>query len=294
MGLEFTIAVIGGLFAIVNPLGNIPVYVAITEGYTPEQKARVRNKVCVVMAVVLVVFALVGRFIFELYGITIPAFKIAGGILLFSIALSMVRGQMSRTKITNEEHEEASEKEEVGVVPLGVPLFVGPGAITTTMIYVSLAMESDEVLFDMASVFLAIAITVVLSYLMLYYADPMAGYTISKSSTLNFSGTGWGGWSAPAGQVVSGGGYQFTNTGASPASSQFADNGSAWPHYTFGPNEQGWVVQNGGTASAANIYVISFDAPLPPVPLPAAVWLLGSGLLGLFGLARRKAAVATA
>ena len=128
----------------------------------------------------------------------------------------------------------------------------------------------------------------------LYYADPMAGYTISKSSTLNFSGTGWGGWSAPAGQVVSGGGYQFTNTGASPASSQFADNGSAWPHYTFGPNEQGWVVQNGGTASAANIYVISFDAPLPPVPLPAAVWLLGSGLLGLFGLARRKAAVATA
>jgi multiple antibiotic resistance protein len=186
MGLEFTIAVIGGLFAIVNPLGNIPVYVAITEGYTPEQKARVRNKVCVVMAVVLVVFALVGRFIFELYGITIPAFKIAGGILLFSIALSMVRGQMSRTKITNEEHEEASEKEEVGVVPLGVPLFVGPGAITTTMIYVSLAMESDEILFDMTSVFLAIAITVVLSYLMLYYADPIFG-RMGKSGSSAFT-----------------------------------------------------------------------------------------------------------
>ncbi len=49
----------------------------------------------------------------------------------------------------------------------------------------------------------------------LYYADPLAGYTITKSSTLNYSGTGWGGWSAPAGDVVSGGGYAFSNTGAS-------------------------------------------------------------------------------
>ena len=112
------------------------------------------------MAVVFIGFAVLGRFMFEVYGITIPAFKIAGGILLFSIALCMVQGQMSRTKMTNEEHEEASEKEEVGVVPLGVPLFVGPGAITTAMIYMSLAIESDEILFDMASVFLAIAITV--------------------------------------------------------------------------------------------------------------------------------------
>jgi hypothetical protein len=128
----------------------------------------------------------------------------------------------------------------------------------------------------------------------LYYADPLANYTITKSADLNYSDTGWGGWSAPAGQVVSGGGYQFFTSLASPASSQIADSGSVWPHYTFGTNEQGWVVQNGGTASTANVYVISFDAPLPPVPLPAAAWLLGSGLLGLFGLARRKTAVATA
>lgn len=186
MGLEFTIAVVGAIFAIVNPLGNIPVYVAITEGYTPEQKRRVRNKVCLVMVVVLVVFALAGRFIFNLYGITIPAFQIAGGILLFSIALSMVRGQMSRTKITSEEHEEASEKEEVGVVPLGVPLFVGPGAITTTMIYVSLAMGGNDVIFDMFSVFLAIAVTVIISYLMLYYADPIFG-RMGKSGSSAFT-----------------------------------------------------------------------------------------------------------
>jgi len=122
----------------------------------------------------------------------------------------------------------------------------------------------------------------------LYFADQMAGYTITESNTLNYSNTGWGGWSAPSGNVVSGGGFAFTETGASAASSQFADGGSIWPHYTFGANEQGWVVQNGGTASQAKIYVISFNAPAE-VPVPATLALLGLGLAGI-GAARRKQA----
>ena len=117
----------------------------------------------------------------------------------------------------------------------------------------------------------------------LYYADPMAGYTITESSQLNYSGTGWGGWSAPAGQVVSGGGYQFATSGAYPQGSQFADGGSVWPHYTFGANEQGWVVQSGAVGGPANVYVVSFDA----VPIPGAVWLLGSGLIGIVGIRRK-------
>ena len=119
----------------------------------------------------------------------------------------------------------------------------------------------------------------------LYYADPMAGYTITESSTLSYSPTGWGGWSAPAGQLVSGGGYQFANSGSYPQVSQFADSGSSWPHYTFGPDEQGWVVQSGAGGGDAKVYVTSFDAAV--IPAPGAI-LLGSIGVGLVGWMRRR------
>jgi multiple antibiotic resistance protein len=175
MGWEFAITVIAAVFAIVNPIGNIPVFVAITDGYTQEQKRRTRIRTCFVAAGVLIGFGIFGQYIFQLYGITIPAFKIAGGILLFSIAFSMTRGQVPMSKITQDEHAEAEAKEEVGVVPLGIPLFAGPGAITTVMIYISYAMGMSDPVFDVLSVFLAIIITVIISYLLLKYAEPIFG-----------------------------------------------------------------------------------------------------------------------
>jgi len=173
MSFEFAITVFAAVFAIVNPIGNIPVFVAITQDYTPEQKRRVIRKVCIVAASVLLAFGIFGNYIFAIYGITIPAFKIAGGLLLFSIAFNMTRGQVGRTKMTGEEHEEALEKEEVGVVPLGIPLFAGPGAITTVMIYISFATTSGDELFDLSSIFLSIVFTVIASYFLLRYAEPI-------------------------------------------------------------------------------------------------------------------------
>ncbi|HEY3420170.1 MAG TPA: NAAT family transporter [Methanomassiliicoccales archaeon] len=173
MSFEFAITVFAAIFAIVNPIGNIPVFVAITQDYTPEQKRRVIRKVCIVAVSVLLAFGIFGNYIFAIYGITIPAFKIAGGMLLFSIAFTMTRGQVPRSKLTGEESEEAMEKEEVGVVPLGIPLFAGPGAITTVMIYISLATTSNEVVFDLASIFISIILTIIASYFLLRYAEPI-------------------------------------------------------------------------------------------------------------------------
>lgn len=173
MSWEFAITAFASIFAIVNPIGNIPFFVTVTEGYTAEERKRVIIKICVVMVAVLVAFGLFGNIIFTIYGITIPMFKIAGGLLLFSVAFAMMRGERSRAKITEDERQEAIQREEIGVVPLGIPLFAGPGAITTVMIYISYAMDSAEgdVYFNLFSVFLAILLTTIISYFSLIYSE---------------------------------------------------------------------------------------------------------------------------
>jgi multiple antibiotic resistance protein len=173
MSWEFAITAFASIFAIVNPIGNIPFFVTVTEGYTAEERKRVIIKICIVMVAVLVAFGVFGNIIFAIYGITIPMFKIAGGLLLFSVAFAMMRGERSRAKITEDERQEAIQREEIGVVPLGIPLFAGPGAITTVMIYVSYAMDSAEgdVYFNLFSVFLAILLTTIISYFSLIYSE---------------------------------------------------------------------------------------------------------------------------
>jgi len=186
MDLAFAVTAFAAIFAIMNPVGNIPVFVAITEGYTPELKRKVINKACFVAGGILVIFALFGNYIFDLYGITIPAFKIAGGVLLFSIAFTMTKGQLTKSKMTDEEEQEATEKEEVGVVPLGIPLFAGPGAITTVMIYVSYALDSPDATFDFISIFIGIFATLIISFVLLRYADPLFN-RMGKSGTMAFT-----------------------------------------------------------------------------------------------------------
>jgi multiple antibiotic resistance protein len=183
---EFAISAFATVFAIVNPIGNIPFFYAVTEGYSREDKKRVAAKTSIVTALVLFIFALFGQWIFGLYGITIPAFRIAGGILLFSIAFSMLNGQKSKTKLTDEEHEEALQKDSVGIVPLGIPMFAGPGAITTVMILVSDALITTEAIVRMAVISIAILLTVVISYEALVHSDRIFNM-MGRSGAMAFS-----------------------------------------------------------------------------------------------------------
>lgn len=186
MDLEFAISAFATVFAIVNPLGNIPFFYAVTDGYTHEDKKRVAAKTVVVTALVLFIFALFGQWIFGLYGITIPAFRIAGGILLFSIAFSMLNGQKSKTKLTDEEKEEALQKDSVGIVPLGIPMFAGPGAITTVMILVSDALVTSEAIIRLAVISGAILLTVIISYETLVHSERIFNL-MGRSGAMAFS-----------------------------------------------------------------------------------------------------------
>ncbi len=172
MTLEFAITTFAAVFAIVNPIGSIPFFVAMTEGYPQDVKRRVIRNIALVVVGVLGGFALFGQAIFAVYGITIPAFKIAGGLLLFTIAFSMMQGRGSRAKISEEDQQEGLEKEEIGIVPLGIPLFAGPGAITTVMIAISYAGAAGDVV-DAVAVFAAIVATGILCFVILVYSEPI-------------------------------------------------------------------------------------------------------------------------
>lgn len=166
--LAFGLTAIASIFAIVDPVGAVPFFAAITEGYSADDKQAVIQQSCIVALLTLLVFGLAGQYIFLAFGFTVPAFQIAGGILLFNIGFEMLHGERPRTKATEKEHAEALERRAVGIVPLGVPLLAGPGAITTVMVYIS-HPTSDPL--DKVFIFAGILAAVLASLVALSYAD---------------------------------------------------------------------------------------------------------------------------
>jgi len=122
------------LLAIVDPIASIPVFLSTTHGEPNVQRARIARVVAMTVFCVLSAAALVGTEILHFFGISIPSFLIGGGIVLLMMAISMLQAKESRIRQTPDEAEEAAEKHAVAVVPLGIPLLAGPGAISTMII----------------------------------------------------------------------------------------------------------------------------------------------------------------
>lgn len=131
------LAILVSVFAVVNPLGVIPTFLALTGAYTREERLRVILRACLVGLGLLLLFGLAGQKIFGLFSITIPAFRIAGGILIFKVAFDMLQGERPKSDSNDQEITDALERTNIGITPLGVPLLTGPGAITTVMILVA-------------------------------------------------------------------------------------------------------------------------------------------------------------
>ncbi|HEY6237781.1 MAG TPA: NAAT family transporter, partial [Thermoplasmata archaeon] len=169
MEIAFLLATVASVLAIVDPVGTLPFFAALTDGFSSADRELVLRRAVVVAASVLSLFALFGRFLFAAFGFTLQAFEIAGGILLFTVAFDMLRGEITRTKLApGDEQEALGRRDEIGVVPLGIPLLAGPGAISTVMIFEGSA-GSD--LFSILATFIAIAITAAVTYLVLHYGQ---------------------------------------------------------------------------------------------------------------------------
>lgn len=137
--LSFALVAFGSLFSIVDPFAALPVFLALAGAQPRPLLNRTAFRASATCFVVLATFALAGNTIFSFFGITLPAFKIAGGILLFGVGLEMMRAKKSDTRSTNEEERDAETKEDVGLIPLGLPLLSGPGAIAAVMVLVGKA-----------------------------------------------------------------------------------------------------------------------------------------------------------
>jgi multiple antibiotic resistance protein len=142
--LEYCLLALSSLIAIVDPIAVVPAFIAMTPRDSVESRIRMARLACMVGGGVLVLFVLTGRWLFRLLGITLPAFQIAGSVLLFRIALDMLYGKRSAAQETQEETEAGTNKEDIAITPLGVPMLVGPGAISTSLILMNQAKGVPE------------------------------------------------------------------------------------------------------------------------------------------------------
>ena len=131
--LTFSITVFTAFFAITNPISNMTVFVSLTQGADKKTKADINKRANIIAFVIVTVFILLGKYIFELFNISIPAFKITGGILIFYIGFEMLQSKQSNVKSI----KHVNIDENIAVSPLAIPILAGPGTIVTAMNFVS-------------------------------------------------------------------------------------------------------------------------------------------------------------
>ncbi len=163
----FLVTVYVAVFSVLNPIGAIPTLISLTTNYTPEERRKVIERSITVAGGVIIGFMFIGVYIFDVLGISISDFELAGGVLLFKVAFDMLQGKTSNTKLTADEEKESLSKDEIGVVPLGMPLLAGPGTITTTMIYFNLRSTGLE---DKIMVFIAVVLVIISAFIVLRFS----------------------------------------------------------------------------------------------------------------------------
>jgi multiple antibiotic resistance protein len=122
------------LFAIVNPIGSVPIFISATDGWSSQDRAKTAKTVAFTVFIVLAISAFLGDKILRFFGISIPSFQVGGGILLMLIAIAMMHGKQSGARQTPEEAQTMAEREVIAIVPLSIPLLAGPGAISNMII----------------------------------------------------------------------------------------------------------------------------------------------------------------
>lgn len=167
---RFALVTLTAILFIVDPIAVVPTYLVITQDETVAERRSTAFRACVAMTLLLLVFAATGTALFRAFGITLPAFRTAGGLILWFVAMDMLRGER-RTQEGRDEVMEGQAKEDVALTPLAIPMLAGPGAISTVIV---LATEANGAAHTLI-VYGAIVVTGVLSFLTLRLGEPLLG-----------------------------------------------------------------------------------------------------------------------
>lgn len=163
---QFALVTFTSILFLVDPIAVVPTFLVITQGESVERRRATARRACMAAAILLIVFAAGGNLIFRAFGITLPAFRIAGGVILWLVAMDMLRGERP-TQESEAEIDEGRRKEDVALTPLAMPMLAGPGAISTVMVLSGQARTPARA----AVVYASIVVTLLISWIMLRVGD---------------------------------------------------------------------------------------------------------------------------
>jgi multiple antibiotic resistance protein len=172
----FFLYVFASFFTIVNPLQATITFVTLTSGISSDERKSMSLRTTFIAFIIALLFAIGGDLILQFFGITVDSLRVAGGILLFLVAIDMLKGEKEQKKVTDVELQDANLREDISVFPLATPLLTGPGAITTVIVQMGDALT----IFQKALVIIALILTFAASYIILRfsaYIDKVLGVT---------------------------------------------------------------------------------------------------------------------
>jgi len=160
--VTYGITVFMGFFAIMNPIANTPIFLGLVEGEDKERKKQVARTASITAFIIVVAFIIAGKYIFQLFGITIPAFKLTGGILIFYVGFEMLMSKKSKIHSNADSDDESN----IAISPLAIPILAGPGTIVTAMNFVT-----DATYVHIGIVIAIFAFMILLTYLAFNLSD---------------------------------------------------------------------------------------------------------------------------
>jgi len=155
------------IFVIVNPIVGLATFISLTTEMSTDERKEIAGRAVMVACGMAVFFAISGEMVLRFFGITVDCLRVAGGVLLFVIALDMLHARVSRQRVTKEEIRDASTRDDISICPLAMPLLTGPATITTVIVII----RTGETLELKTMVILAILLTFVVSYVIFRFAN---------------------------------------------------------------------------------------------------------------------------